>query len=50
VADLPGTLARLKREGVKVLAGPRRFGTSTRRAAEIEGPDHMVLELVGPPR
>lgn len=46
VADLPGTLARLKTEGVVMLEGPRPFGTSGLRAALIEGPDHMRIELV----
>lgn len=46
VADLAGTLARLRQEGVKILAAPHRFGKSTAQAAMIEGPDQMVIELV----
>lgn len=46
VADLPGTLARLKGEGVVVLEGPKPFGNSGFRAAMIEGPDRMRIELM----
>mgnify|MGYP001478958591 FL=1 len=44
VTDLPETLARLRRDGVKVLDGMRRWGET--RAAMIEGPDHVAIELV----
>jgi len=46
VADLPGTLARLRREGVVVLEGPAAFGNGALRSAMIEGPDRMRIELV----
>lgn len=46
VADLAGTLDRLKKEGVKVLEEPRLFGGSKFRAAMIEGPDAIAIELV----
>ncbi len=44
VADLAPTLARLKREGVKVLEEVHPWGNS--RAAMIEGPDRIAIELV----
>ncbi len=46
VADLATTLERLRQEGVKVLEEPRPFGKSKSRAAMIEGPDAMAIELV----
>lgn len=46
VADLTETLDRLRKEGVKVLEEPRPFGTSKSRAAMIEGPDAIVIELI----
>ena len=46
VSDLPGTLTRLKAQGVVILEEPRTFGTSGRRAAMIEGPDRMRIELL----
>lgn len=46
VADLAGTLARLRQAGIKVLAAPHRFGKSQMQAAMIEGPDQMAIELV----
>ncbi len=50
VRDLQGTLSRLKTQGVTVLEGPHRFGTSHTMAAFIEGPDRMVIELIERPR
>jgi catechol 2,3-dioxygenase-like lactoylglutathione lyase family enzyme len=46
VSDLSATLEQLRRSGVKVLEGPRRFGNSDKRAAMIEGPDSIAIELV----
>lgn len=46
VADLTETLDRLRKEGVKVLEEPRPFGNSKSRAAMIEGPDAIVIELI----
>jgi predicted enzyme related to lactoylglutathione lyase len=46
VTDLPGSLERLRKAGVKVLAEPAPFGKSTQRAALIEGPDAIAIELV----
>lgn len=44
VVDVNATLARLRDEGVKVLAGPRAaMGVNS---AMVEGPDHIVIELV----
>jgi catechol 2,3-dioxygenase-like lactoylglutathione lyase family enzyme len=44
VPDLDATIARLKREGVKVTEEIHRWGTA--RAAMIEGPDLVAIELV----
>lgn len=46
VADLTATLDRLRKSGVKVLEEPRKFGNSKTRAAMIEGPDSIAIELV----
>jgi catechol 2,3-dioxygenase-like lactoylglutathione lyase family enzyme len=43
-ADLTATVARLKGEGVKLLEEIHPWGTS--RAAMIEGPDRIAIELV----
>ena len=43
-ANLDGTVARLKREGVKFLEEIHPWGNS--RAAMIEGPDRIAIELV----
>ena len=43
-ADLTATVARLKREGVKFLEEIHPWGTG--RAAMIEGPDRIAIELV----
>jgi catechol 2,3-dioxygenase-like lactoylglutathione lyase family enzyme len=47
VPDLAATLERLRKSGVKVLQEPRQFGKSETRAAMIEGPDSIAIELVG---
>jgi hypothetical protein len=44
VADLTPTVARLKSEGVRFLEDIHPWGTS--RAAMIEGPDRIAIELV----
>jgi Glyoxalase/Bleomycin resistance protein/Dioxygenase superfamily len=44
VADLAATVARLKREGVKFLEEIHPWGSM--RAAMIEGPDRIAIELV----
>src|SRR5258708_21004740 len=43
-ADLDATVARLKRENVKFLEEIQKWGAS--RAAMIEGPDRIAIELV----
>ena len=39
---------RLEVQGVKVLEGVHQFGDTDRRAAMIEGPDAIAIELVEP--
>jgi catechol 2,3-dioxygenase-like lactoylglutathione lyase family enzyme len=46
VSDLIGTLERLRRAAVKVLEEPHPFGNSKQKAAMIEGPDAIWIELV----
>jgi catechol 2,3-dioxygenase-like lactoylglutathione lyase family enzyme len=46
VADLAAMLERLRRAGVKVIEEPHLFGTGGARAAMIEGPDAIAIELV----
>lgn len=46
VDGLEQTLERLKKDGVKVTDGPRSFAGGRLRAAFIEGPDHVRIELV----
>jgi predicted enzyme related to lactoylglutathione lyase len=46
VTDLNATLERLRKEGVKVLEEAHPFGKSKTRAAMIEGPDSIAIELV----
>lgn len=46
VSDLASAIERLRRDGVKVLEEPHRFGSSQQRAAMIEGPDAIAIELV----
>jgi catechol 2,3-dioxygenase-like lactoylglutathione lyase family enzyme len=43
VADLDGTLAKMKADGVKVLELPKRQGDS---GVYVEGPDRILIELV----
>ena len=49
VADLPAALTRLEGAGVKVLRGVHPFGSGQGKAALIEGPDSIVIELVERP-
>jgi catechol 2,3-dioxygenase-like lactoylglutathione lyase family enzyme len=44
VDDFDGLVARLRRAGVKILAGPYDFGNS--RAVMIEDPDGLSIELI----
>lgn len=44
--DVAAELERLRKSGVKVLDEVHRFGTSNARAAMIEGPDAIAIELV----
>jgi predicted enzyme related to lactoylglutathione lyase len=44
--DVGTELERLRRSGVKVLEELHRFGNSDARAAMIEGPDSIAIELV----
>ncbi len=44
--DLDGALDRLAKSGVRVLEKPYRFGRSDQRAAMIEGPDAIAIELI----
>ena len=44
VADLSATLARLRAEGMEIIEQTYRWGNT--RAAMIEGPDHVALELI----
>lgn len=46
VSDLAATLDRLRKAGVKVLEELYQFGDSKSRAAMIEGPDAIAIELV----
>lgn len=46
VPDLAETLNRLQKTGVKILETPHSFGASKTRAAMIEGPDSIAIELV----
>jgi len=47
VPDLAGALDRLRKSGAKVLEEAHQFGDSKTRAAMIEGPDAIAIELVG---
>jgi catechol 2,3-dioxygenase-like lactoylglutathione lyase family enzyme len=49
VTDLAATVTRLESEGVRVLRGIQPFGSGPARAALIEGPDFIVIELVEQP-
>jgi catechol 2,3-dioxygenase-like lactoylglutathione lyase family enzyme len=44
VTDLAATIARLRSEGIDIVEPIHRWGPT--RAALIEGPDHVVIELV----
>ncbi len=46
VDNLEETLARLKKDGVKVTRGPHTMGGGKWKAALIEGPDNVQIELV----
>jgi catechol 2,3-dioxygenase-like lactoylglutathione lyase family enzyme len=46
VPDLASALDRLRKSGVKVLEEPHPFGDSKTRAAMIEGPDSITIELI----
>jgi predicted enzyme related to lactoylglutathione lyase len=49
VSDLDAMLERLAKSGVKILEKPHGFGNSRSRAAMIEGPDSIAIELVSLP-
>lgn len=44
--NVPDALGRLRKMGVKVLEDVHNFGNTTTRAAMIEGPDRLAIELV----
>src|SRR5262245_14379251 len=46
IPDLAGALDRLRKSGVKVLEELHQFGDSKMRAAMIEGPDSIAIELI----
>src|SRR5450432_705496 len=46
VDNLDDSLARLRKEGVRVLTKPAHFRHTLQRSAFIEGPDHLVIQLV----
>jgi catechol 2,3-dioxygenase-like lactoylglutathione lyase family enzyme len=46
VPDVAVALDRLRKAGVKVLEEPHPFGRGEKRAAMIEGPDSIAIELV----
>jgi hypothetical protein len=46
VADLDDALRRLRGQNVPVIEKPHRFGKSAQKAAMIEGPDKIAIELV----
>lgn len=46
VNDLPGALRRLRAQSVPVLENMHKFGKSKQKAAMIEGPDKIAIELV----
>jgi predicted enzyme related to lactoylglutathione lyase len=45
--NVEAQLERLRNSGVKVLEELHRFGTGSARAAMIEGPDSLAIEIVG---
>jgi catechol 2,3-dioxygenase-like lactoylglutathione lyase family enzyme len=46
VGNLSATLSQLRQAGVKILQEPYSFGKSNMRAAMIEGPDAIAIELL----
>ena len=46
VPDLTAALDRLRKSGVKILEESHPFGSGKNRAAMIEGPDTIAIELV----
>ena len=46
VPDVPQALERLRKSGVKVLEEIHHFGDGDTRAAMIEGPDSIAIELI----
>jgi catechol 2,3-dioxygenase-like lactoylglutathione lyase family enzyme len=46
VSDISATLSQLRKAGVKILQEPYSFGKSNMRAAMIEGPDAIAIELL----
>ncbi len=46
ISDLKATLERLRKENVKVLEEIHPFGNSKSKAAMIEGPDTIAIELI----
>ena len=46
VDDLNATLSKLKADGVKVLSGAKKLKGTNVRAAMIEGPDQLAIQLV----
>jgi len=45
-SDFGFQVERLRQEGVKILEEPHPFGNTSKRAAIIEGPDSIAIELV----
>jgi hypothetical protein len=46
VADVPAAVRRLRALDVKILEDTHPFGASKLKAAMIEGPDKIAIELV----
>ena len=46
VSDLPATLAKLRSEGVPILTGVKKIKGTNVKAAMIEGPDKLAIQLV----
>jgi hypothetical protein len=47
--DVPTALQRLRKLGVKVLEDVHNFGNTQLKAAMIEGPDGLAIELIERP-
>ena len=47
-ADLPGVVARLETQGVKVLKAPKKSPGGSRWIAFVEDPDGIAIELLEP--